>query len=64
MNYQDIRMAREQAQREIELANEAARQAARLIAGRLRASDVQCRVLEELKKELRNYNMKTCTWKD
>ena len=64
MNYEDIRLAREQAQRDIDRADSAIRDAARLIVGRLRSSDVQFWVLEELKKELRSYNMKTYTWKD
>ena len=64
MNYSDIRLAREQAQRDIYRADEAIRQAAQLIAGRLKSSRVQGSVLEELKRELRDYNMKTYSWKN
>jgi len=64
MNYQEIRIAREQAQRDIEVSNSAVRQAAQLIIGRLRVSGVQGWVLEELKRELKDFNMKTYTWID
>jgi len=63
MDYQDIRLAREHAQREIEASDVAVKQAAQLIVRRLRASNVQCWILEELKRELRDYNMKTYEWK-
>ena len=35
----------------------------RLMVGRLRSCEVPCHVLEALKKELRDYNIKTGQWK-
>jgi len=64
MNYQEIRMAREQAIRDIETADLAVRQAAQLIARRLRSSGVQGWILEELKRELKDFNIKTYQWID
>lgn len=64
MDYQDIRMARQQAVRDIEVADAAIRQAAQLISGRLRSSGVQVGVLEELKRELKDFNLKTYEWID
>lgn len=40
-----------------------AQQMARLISGRLRASNIPPYVLKQLKHELRDFNMKTGTWK-
>lgn len=64
MNYQDIRLARETAQREIDAADRAVSQAAQLIVGRLRSSGTNGWILEELKRELKDYNIKTYSWID
>ena len=41
-----------------------ARRLASIVAGRLRMSDVDIWVLKELKRELRDFNIHTGTWKD
>lgn len=63
LTYWDIQKAREEAVRSLETADRAVRQASNLIAGRLKASSVPSHVLEQLKKELRDYNMQTGEWK-
>lgn len=64
MNYSDILDARRQAQEQITLADNAARQAANLIATRLRIAGVDQWTLRDLKKELQNFNAVTGKWKD
>ncbi len=64
MNYIDIKNAREEAKNRIILADAATRDAAKLVAGRLRIAQVDCWTLEELKRELKNYNIHTGRWKD
>lgn len=64
ISYQDIHRARNIAKRQIELADEAVGHACGLSAGRLRASGVSEWVLCELKKELKNFNMHTGTWRE
>ena len=63
MNYNDIVRARQQAEREIELADTAVQQAARLITGRLKTAGVTSWILYDLKRELKNYNMQTGNWR-
>jgi len=63
ITYGNISAARRRAEQEIEMADCAIRQAADLIRGRLKVAGVQCWVLEDLKKELKNYNMHTGEWK-
>ncbi len=62
MNYYDIEQARIEAQTTINRADQASREAARLITGRLMIAKVDCNTLEKLKRELKNYNMHTRTW--
>lgn len=64
MNYIDIKNAREEAKNRIILADAATRDAAKLVAGRLKISRVDAWTLEELKRELKNYNIHTGRWKD
>lgn len=64
MNYNDVNIARDNALRTLNNADIAVRQAANLITNRLRSSGVSGSVLCELKKELKNFNMHTCQWKD
>ncbi len=58
----------ENAVREAEMtmrnANQCVSTMAGLIAGKLRSSDVWTYTLDELKKELRDYNMHTGCWKE
>ena len=64
MDYRDIHAARNKAQEDIKQADIAARQAASLIAGRLRIASVPWTVLEALKRELKSFNMQTGSWSD
>ena len=63
LSYHDIEQARVEAQRTIGYADKAVRQAASLSAGRLEKAGVQGYILEELKRELKNYNIHTGCWK-
>ena len=63
MTYQEVMEARRQALHQLELADTAVKQAAALIAGRLRSSRVAPWVLRELKRELKEFNMTTNEWK-
>ena len=62
MNYKDIENARFNAQKQIELADIAARDAAKICAGRLQIANVAPFILTALKKELKNFNMHTYSW--
>lgn len=64
MNYRDIRVARDQAEQDIERADQAVREAVKLITGRLKSAGVRWNYLDELKRELKDYNMQTNCWKD
>ena len=64
MNYLDIERARIEAEKSIKAAKKATRQAADLIKGRLRSDDVPGWVLNELKAELRDWNMHTYQWRE
>jgi len=64
MNYSDVYLARIQAEEDIKKADEAVRQAIKLISGRLRSSGAYGGDLCALKKELKNFNMNTYKWKD
>jgi len=63
MNYSDVEKARVEAIKTLELADNAIRHAADLIKRRLRSSRVRWPVLDELKRELKDYNMRTGKWK-
>lgn len=63
IDYSDIAIARKAAEHQIHMADVAARDAARLCAGRLQISGVSHQTLEALKKELARYNLKTGEWK-
>ncbi len=63
MDHRDICRARTKALHEIELADEAVRDAVVLIRGRLKLADVDGWDLADLKKELRGFNIQKRTWK-
>lgn len=54
----------EQAHTTIRRADMVAGQMARILKGRLRTANIPQHVLCELKKELKNYNMHTGTWRE
>jgi hypothetical protein len=60
----EVKEAVENAKREIRIADNHVAEMASLIAGRLRLSKIPQRVLEQLKHELRDYDMRTGVWKD
>jgi len=62
MNYDDMSEAVRDANNTFRLADIAADRVARLLVGRLRR--VSQADLYELKRELKNYNMKTGEWRD
>jgi hypothetical protein len=64
LTYHEIQQARIEAEQTIARADKATRHVARLIQGRLRASGIPGYVLEELKRELRDYNMHTGEWRE
>lgn len=64
LTYHDIEQARIDAQQTLAKADQATRQAAQLIKGRLRSAGVPSWVLEELKRELKDYNMHTGQWRE
>ncbi|MBX2849177.1 MAG: hypothetical protein KTR16_12700 [Acidiferrobacterales bacterium] len=61
---EDIYKARREAERQIQMADEAVRISLRLAVGRLKVSNVSSSVLAELKKELSNFNAKTGEWRE
>jgi hypothetical protein len=63
LNMSDVAKAVQQAQATLNASDACVDQMARLIAGRLRKSDVSGYVLKQLKKELAAYNIHTNTWK-
>jgi hypothetical protein len=63
ITYKDIEDARYEANRQINLADMATRQAANLCVERLRAANVSTSTLQCLKKELKDFNAKTGEWK-
>ena len=63
MDFNDIRNARIAAQHQVELADQAVKDAVRLASGRLKAANVPTYLLEELKRELKDFNAKTGEWK-
>ena len=63
MNYNEMQMAIEDAERTLYQADRAAGVIAHLMIGRLRKVGSQW-VLVALKKELKNYNMQTGQWRD
>ena len=64
IDYGDIQNARHAAENQIRLADMAVANACRLSAGRLQISGVASWVLQELKKELKNFNAVTGEWKE
>lgn len=64
MQYSDIRQARVQAQGEVLKADTAVRGAVELIAGRLKVANVAPWLLRNLKRELKDFNMRTDEWKE
>lgn len=62
MDWDDLRLAREQAQETIRLADTQVIYAAKLAAGRLRKSGLDRYWLRQLKKELNEFNAVTGKW--
>ena len=63
MDYQESRQLLQSVRRDIDQADELIRCVANLLRGRLRSSNVNSTALRDLKRELRNFNMHTGTWK-
>jgi len=63
LTYNDILDARNAAQQDIERADQATRQAVRLIRGRLRAAQVDPYDLKDLKRELAEFDAAKRVWK-
>jgi len=64
MNFKEVTEAVETAKSTIIRGDEAARQLASLLRGRLRVAQIGEYILADLKRELRNFNMQTGEWKD
>jgi hypothetical protein len=64
MKYYDMDNAIQQASEAISISDCYVNKMAQIIAGRLRHGGVSCGVLEQLKKELKDYNIHTSCWKD
>jgi len=62
MKFQEMNEAILDAETTMRMADVTAKKIGRLLVGRLR--ECPYHVLEALKKELKDYNMKTYTWKD
>ncbi len=63
MNWDEFRTAFNQAKNTINVADGHVGDMAKMVAGRLRKSNVSSYTLIELKKELEGFNMHTKTWK-
>jgi len=64
VTFDDIYEAVSDAKITIERADNVIDKIARLISGRLRSAQVSASALKKLKRELRNFNIHTGTWKD
>jgi hypothetical protein len=64
MTFEEMTRGIEDAQRTVNMADRAVRELSPLIVGRLRRAYVPGWVLEELKRELKNYNIHTGRWKN
>jgi len=64
MNLDELNNIIGQAKRTIDQGNEVKRQLAGLLRNSLRSSNMSNYVLEDLKRELRDYNIHTGCWKD
>lgn len=64
MDWDDFNSAFNQARNTINVADRHVTDMARIIAGRLKKSNVPSHVLIELKKELESFNMHTKTWRE
>lgn len=62
--WDEFKVAFDDAKRTISAADSHVQDMAKMVAGRLRKSDVSIYVLIELKKELHGFNMHTKTWGD
>lgn len=63
MNFEDFTTAVEVAKSDIQRGDRAAAQLAKLLCGRLRVAGVSPWVLNELKRELQDFNRQTNSWK-
>ena len=63
MNWNDFKTAFDDAKNTVRQADSVVADMARMVAGRLKNSNVSHYVLEELKKELADYNLHTKEWK-
>lgn len=61
MNYSEMRIALDTAKQTLKNADYCANDLAKMLIGRLRK--VNCNQLDQLKRELKDYNMKTGHWK-
>jgi len=64
LSYFDIERTRDEALRQIRIANRAVAQTSQLCAGRLKVAKVHPETLKALKKELQNFNSHTGKWKE
>ncbi|KWT89295.1 MULTISPECIES: hypothetical protein [unclassified Variovorax] len=63
MNWNDFRQAVDEAKTTIDQGDNAARQLAKLMRGRLRIAAVDPGILADLKRELRDFDITTGKWK-
>jgi arabinogalactan endo-1,4-beta-galactosidase len=64
MRFDEVTAAIEDATRTVNQADRIVKDLAHLCAGRLRKANVSSWVLQDLKRELANYNIHTSSWKD
>lgn len=64
MNWSDFHQAVRDAKNDVEKGDKAIEELGYLMKGRLRSSGVPCSVLEALKRELKDYNIHTMSWKE
>lgn len=62
MDYDDVARAVRTARERVKMGDKVVREVADLLAGRLRVAEVSSYTLKELKRELRNFNIRTGTW--
>jgi len=63
VNFDECKAAIDEAKRTISIADQHIAAMARIIAGKLRSGGVSDYVLEQLKVELRDYNIHTSSWR-
>lgn len=63
MDYDDVARAVRTARERVKMGDKIVREVSDLMAGRLRTADIPAHTLKELKRELRDFNIHTGTWK-